>query len=109
MKIISDPNVGDEFAAFDVVVSPLDGIFVFHFVILALGGNAPAVDIVDAGIRIEKGMATFAETSAAGAQNLVGAAVDFLELAVGLDDQDFFGIEKDGVRFFHRGAAAERW
>src|SRR5579859_4563631 len=38
-----DAKIGDEFSALDVTVTAFGGVFVFHFEIFSLGGDAPAV------------------------------------------------------------------
>jgi hypothetical protein len=83
-------EVGHEFTAFNAAVPFLNGVFILHFEILALRGNAPAMDASDARFRV-KGECDFAEMPATGAENFVGYAIDFLEFSIGLNDQNFLG------------------
>ncbi len=94
-----DPNVGNEFSAFDIGVAPLRCILVFHLEIFSQRGNAPATDAGDAGVGVVR-QGDLAKVPAARAENFVGVAVNLLELAVWLHHQDFFRVEEDRIRFF---------
>src|ERR1700756_3574644 len=68
------------------------------FVVLALGGDAPALHVEDLGFGVDVGDGG-ATVLAADAEDFVGAASEMPDLAVALNGDDVFGIEENGVGF----------
>ncbi len=92
-------EIAEEFPAGDAVIASLNRVLVLYFIIFARGGNGPAVQRRDFSLVIEVEM-PFAVMAAIGPEDFVDRPINLLHFSVGLDGENFFGVQQDGIRLF---------
>ena len=93
-------QVGNQISAFHLEVCAFSRIFVFYFVVFALGGNTPPAKAIDLLPGRAVGDAHLAVMASVGSQDLVHAPLDGLYFVSGKDGNVGLGVEQDGVGFF---------
>ncbi len=89
--------IGDEFASVYFRQRNFHRLFIFHFVVFALRGDAPAAHAGDLRMGVV-GDRQRAKLAAAGPQNLVGFANCYFDFVRGLYRYDSLGVKQHHVR-----------